>query len=82
MLHHSGVPRDILSSTYRDQWIGRGGPSCVPALTLLELSGVLDVDALRERFICLTVINDAEIIQQRTVPLSAQTLTFLDVFDS
>jgi len=49
MLHHSGVPKDILSSTYCDRWIGRGGPRRVPSLTWLELSWVLDVEALRER---------------------------------
>jgi hypothetical protein len=32
MFHHSGVLRDILSSTYLNRWIGRGGSSCVLAL--------------------------------------------------
>jgi hypothetical protein len=82
MLHHSGVPRDILSCTYRDRWIGRGGSRCLPALTWLGLSVMLVAEERRERFTCLSAINDTEIIQWQTVTLSAKTLASSDVFDS
>jgi hypothetical protein len=68
---HDGAPgdfghavRDVLSNTYHEQWIGRGGPTAWPGLNTLNfyLWGYL------KPLVCAVPVDNEEALHHRNYP--------------